>query len=373
MPEVFDWRTVPDPDDAVRAVLAALGAGRLVILPTEAGYVVAADARSPGAAEGLRQLLPENADPWSVGLSTEAVVRQWVPGLGPVGRRLARRLWPGPVTLMLPGSAADRLSEAVRGPAVVSDSVSLRCPAHEAVREVLADLPDSVLLADAPAVETAEPVTGARLAEALGERVAVVIDGGAVLSPVGTTVVSLAGDRWQVLREGVVSAAVVQRQTVCLIVFVCTGNTCRSPMAEALCKKRLSDRLGCRPEELSQRGFLVLSAGLSAYAGGPPAAEAVEVAAGYGADLSGHRSRPMTAELLFQADHVVGMTRDHVEALAEASAGLTEPPRLLSPAGDDLSDPVGRERAVYEECAAAVWRHLDVFTAEILPPSPPNP
>jgi protein-tyrosine phosphatase len=180
----------------------------------------------------------------------------------------------------------------------------------------------------------------------------------------------VADDRWQMLREGAVSADLVERQTVCLIVFVCTGNTCRSPLAEGLCKKRLSDRLGCPPEELPQRGYVVLSAGLAVYEGGPAAAEAVAVAQTYGVDLSAHRSRGITAELLFQADHIVGVTRDHVETLEEASAGLTAAPRLLSPEGEDLADPVGHDRAVYETCAAAVWRHVDAFTAEILGPSP---
>ncbi len=209
--------------------------------------------------------------------------------------------------------------------------------------------------------------------EALAGSLDLVIDDGPARFPAGTTIVHLAEERWQVLREGAVAAELVQRQTVCLIVFVCTGNTCRSPLAEALCKKRLSDRLGCTPEELPQRGFLLISAGLSAYSGGPAASDAVEVAATYGADLSGHRSRGLSAELLLQADYLIGMTNDHVEALEAASAGLTEAPRLLSPAGEDLSDPVGHDRAVYEECAAAIWKHLDIWTAEILAPFPPPP
>ena len=57
-------------------------------------------------------------------------------------------------------------------------------------------------------------------------------------------------------------------------VFVCTGNTCRSPLAEGLCKKLLAERLGCPAEELPQRGFLVISAGIAAMMGGEAAAEA---------------------------------------------------------------------------------------------------
>ena len=71
---------------------------------------------------------------------------------------------------------------------------------------------------------------------------------------------------------------------------MCTGNTCRSPLAEALAKKVLADRLGCTADELPGRGFWVLSAGVSAYGGGPASEESVTVAAEFGADLSGHRA-----------------------------------------------------------------------------------
>ena len=71
----------------------------------------------------------------------------------------------------------------------------------------------------------------------------------------------------------------LRQQSACLVVFVCTGNTCRSPLAEALCKKRLADALGCAMADLPGRGFFVCSAGLAAMMGGPAAAEAVDVLA----------------------------------------------------------------------------------------------
>ncbi len=158
-------------------------------------------------------------------------------------------------------------------------------------------------------------------------------------------------------------------QTSCLVVFVCTGNTCRSPLAEVLCKTRLAERIGCAAAELPERGFHIVSAGLFAFSGGPAAEEAVEVAHAYGADLASHRSQPLTPELAARADYLVAMTSGHLAVLAELVKGLAARPRLLSPNGDDLADPVGGPRYVYEECAGQIWRFLEPLIDELQPPA----
>src|SRR5262249_9203424 len=130
-----------------------------------------------------------------------------------------------------------------------------------------------------------------------------------------STVVQVNDNSWQVLREGAVSSADIGKQAARVILFVCTGNTCRSPMAEGLCKKLLAERVGCRPEELAGRGFHVLSAGLTAFPGGKAASEAVEVGHEFGVDLSGHLSQLLTEELMTLADQIFVMTRGHERAL----------------------------------------------------------
>ena len=149
------------------------------------------------------------------------------------------------------------------------------------------------------------------------------------------------------------------------ILFVCTGNTCRSPLAEALCKRALADRLGCDPAGLEARGFVVRSAGVAAYPGDDPSPGAVEAARELGADLSAHRSRPLNPELLASATDVVAMTRSHAYLLTARFPGLGPPPVLLCGDGD-LDDPIGGELGVYRDCAAKVRLHLDRLIAEWL-------
>lgn len=116
------------------------------------------------------------------------------------------------------------------------------------------------------------------------------------------------------------------------ILFVCTGNTCRSPMAEELFREKTGT---------GDNRFQVISAGTSAGRGVPAAEEAVQALKERGLDLSEHQSRPITGELLKEADLILTMTRNHKETLLQMEPGvgdkvftLKEYARYL--AGDDL-------------------------------------
>jgi protein-tyrosine phosphatase len=147
------------------------------------------------------------------------------------------------------------------------------------------------------------------------------------------------------------------------ILFVCTGNTCRSPLAEALCRKLLADRLGVEPDHLEAHGFVVRSAGVAAFPGDDATPEAAEVAREFGADLTGHRSRPVNPELLLEATDVIAMTAAHAAMLSLRFPGLGPPPVLLSPGGD-LPDPFGNDLGVYRDCARTIETHLDRLVKE---------
>jgi L-threonylcarbamoyladenylate synthase len=359
MPEVFDWQRVADPYAVIHYAVQSLRQGRTVAFPAETGYAVTA---SGLALEAVRRLQGQegNGEGLTLAVRGAGEARDWVPALSPLGQRLARRLWPGPVTLIVGGEMenglASRLPDEVRACLCAGGTIRLTTPEHEALREVLHHLPGPLVMATPSSATNAD----------------VIVEDGSRSSTPSATVVSVNGDGWEIVRPGVVSDEQIRRQTACLIVFVCTGNTCRSPLAEALCKKRLADRLGCAVEELPARGYHVQSAGLAAAAGGPAAVEAEQVARGFGADLSAHRSQPLTPELAARADYLLGMTQSHVRALTDYFGHLGVVPRLLDPAGD-IPDPIGREQPVYDECGQQIWQRLQSLVAEILPSEAQQP
>jgi L-threonylcarbamoyladenylate synthase len=370
MPQVLQWPQPDRPGDETAAVIEVcrrcLMRGQLVALPTEAGYVVAANALHPEAAARLAALRADGPLP-AIAVRGSDDARDWIPELGPLGGRLMRRCWPGPVLLVfsqgVKAGAATRLPEGVLRTIGPGWELGLIAPQHAAVRELLDAVPVPLVLG-----ELAGDSTTPAAALAITENVAaVMVDDGPTQFDRPATVVEIRGEQWVVRRDGALPAVDLVRSAAKLVLFVCTGNTCRSPLAAALCGKRLADRLECEVEDLPARGFVVASAGLAALRGEPAAAEAMTVAAELGADLSGHASRPATGDLLADADLIVGMTAGHLHGLG----GLVRPPqevRLLC--GDaDLADPIGGDLTVYQACAGSIWQHLQRFVEELTAPA----
>ncbi|MFO0931009.1 MAG: hypothetical protein U0736_28925 [Gemmataceae bacterium] len=228
-----------------------------------------------------------------------------------------------------------------------------------------AALPWFAIVAPLPA-GGGEAFTVRHLLENGGRGIDLVLDDGPGRYRQPATGVEADGDQWAVAREGALSAGEIAARLARRIVFVCTGNTCRSPLAEAICKRRLADRLSCAVDELPMRGFVVASAGMAAADGMPAAAEAMAVARALGANLDRHRSQPLTPELARQADHLLLMTAGHARALADAWPAEAARAELLSPTGDDIPDPIGAPLEIYEACARQLEYCIDAFLARVL-------
>src|SRR6188474_2357239 len=101
-PLVFDLQRADDPRDAVHRAVQALAEGKLVAFPTETVYALAASALSESAVERLLAARgPAVEKPLTLAIKSADDALDFIPALSPLARRLARRCWPGPVTLLL--------------------------------------------------------------------------------------------------------------------------------------------------------------------------------------------------------------------------------------------------------------------------------
>jgi RpiB/LacA/LacB family sugar-phosphate isomerase len=140
------------------------------------------------------------------------------------------------------------------------------------------------------------------------------------------------------------------------ILFICTGNVCRSPMAEGLFR-RATDGNG---------GFRVLSAGLGAIDGQPPTLHSVTAMRELGIDISNQRSRALTADLVRQADYIFGMTHGHVDTIGLIYPAAAEKTFLLREFDDsveqyekDIADPIGCSYEVYVHCREQIKQSIE--------------
>lgn len=339
-----------DPDTLRNECVAALRAGELCVLPTETVYGLGCLPSDHRAVQKLRACKHRSErQPFTWHLADATDLDRLGARLPLPAERLIARYWPGPLTLILPGKDGG--------------TIGARLPAHEFTRAVIRAAGEPLWLTsvnDSGQPPLVEPdAIAARCAD---QGVALFVDDGP--SPLGTasTIVRATDGALEVLREGILSRQEILSTAADLILFVCTGNTCRSPLAEAIAREATAQAMGVPVEQVLQRGLRFASAGTATVLGMPASDGSAAAAAEIGLDLSAHQSQPIDPELLRQAERIYCLSDSHRRALLAEAPDVADKVSLLRPDDRDIADPYGSDLPAYQrardEIRAAVAARL---------------
>ena len=339
--EILPWHDAgPDErEETIRRAAELIASGELVAYPTETVYGLAAAGMDGAAVDRVFEAKGRPASrPLLLAVEDLDVATDLVVEIPRDARRLAARYWPGPLSMVMVAAPGVPM-----GVTAGTGSVGLRCPAHPAAR-ALVRAAGPITSPSANISGRPSPTTGEEVVADLDGRIAAVIDGGPTAGATPSTVVDLR-EGISILREGAVPASEIleflaepeldsgDRGSV---LFVCTGNTCRSPVAEAVFR-----------DALAARGLLAESAGVAALKGMKASDGSSRAAREAGYDLSGHRSRGLEDVCWSKVALVVTMTREHARAVRDhlEDSGRENDAPVLSlgdlAGGGDIADPLG--------------------------------
>jgi protein-tyrosine phosphatase len=265
-----------------------------------------------------------------------------------------RKLWPGPIGLIFDVPAEIRAQTAERlgleqGDLYDGSTITLRCPDNPVFVDVVGAVKEPVALTSAGrAVQRVGD-----LPEEILAQVEMVFDAGPTRFSKPSTLVRIKENSYEIVRGGVYDERIIDRLLRTTILFVCSGNTCRSPMAEAIARKYLAERLSVSPEDLELKGVSVISAGSYAMPGARAAAPAVEAL--------------LSVELIHQADMIFTMSQNHARAVASLVPAAADRVSTLDPEGD-IEDPIGGDVPLYMEVAERIRTLIEKRLAQGIVP-----
>lgn len=332
-------------EEYIREAVDILNRGGLVIIPTETVYGIAASTLNKESIDKLYKIKKRPKDkPFTIAIAGKDRLEELTRDVPTAAYKIINKFWPGPLTLILKG--------------INQPGVGLRMPDDEIALKIIGGVNDPLALPSANLSGKSAPANFEEAIRDLKGLVDFAIDAGPLKLGVESSIVDFSVEPMQILRVGAISKEelnkVLEKKNV---LFVCTGNTCRSVIAEALFKKMMRDKH--RDDvEVSSAGVMTLS-GLGASEG------ARTVLARVGFDVSGHIAHKVTKEIVRQSNLILVMEKLQEEAILRIAPEVKNRVFLLKEFAKiddnnlDISDPMGKPLEDYEQVYAAIKEALE--------------
>lgn len=355
----------------IKEAAALIDAGGLVAFPTETVYGIACRVKADSLTK-LDNLKGRSAGKYyTLHIGEKSNVKKYVPSIGLKAQKLIKNTWPGPLTIVFELDAQDiekqktSFDKEVFEALYKNNSIGIRCPDNP-IATMLLRSTKSPVVAPSANKTSQPPATDAEsvLAQFSGQ-IEMLLDAGPCKYKRSSTVVKTGKKGLEILRPGVYSEANLQTMSEVKFLFVCTGNTCRSPMAKGMFRKYLAEKLQCELVHLEEKGYKVLSAGIMDTAGFPASPEAVAACAAKGIDIKAHKSRTLSQQLVEECDFIFTMAQMHRERVTALSPEAANKCVLLIE-NKDIPDPIGQPQRAYNNCAELIEKAVKKRIGELL-------
>lgn len=321
-------------EEKLNAAVAILKEGGLVAFPTETVYGLAGNFSDKKAIEKVYEVKkrPRNK-PLPVAIADKEKIEELACDISPVAYRLIDNFWPGPLTLILKSSESD-------------EKIGIRMPDHNVVLKIIQKLGVPLVLTSANTSGNPAPHSAEEVLKDLDGLIDMVLDGGKTSLGKESTVIDATCLPFKILREGALNEQKIDEvANTKIILFVCTGNSCRSVMAKGLLGKLTKNR-----EDIK-----VLSAG-TAPGRLNATQETIDLLQEEGIDASAHRPVALTVNMIKSVDLILTMGRLHEERVVSLVPEAQNRVYLLKEFVNfdsdtlEIEDPIGRGMNVYRSC-----------------------
>ena len=264
-----------------------LADGGLVIIPTETVYGIAANALNKKTIERLYKIKQRPQDkPFSLHIDKKEKVEDFARDIPVSAYRLMEKFWPGPLTLLLKSKDKGK--------------VGIRLPDNEVARRIIGLSGVPVVCPSANLSAKPAPINFQQAIQDLKSLVDFAIDAGETRLKQESSIVDLTVQPPEILRTGAIKKEDVDKIIKTKVVlFICTGNSCRSVMAQYLLEKKLKEK--------ARTDVQVLSAGICPVSGMGATGAVQEILSQEGVDASMHRAQKVTKSMLLDADLILVM------------------------------------------------------------------
>lgn len=339
MTKVISIDPVSIDQSLVNEAAQAIASGGIVALPTETVYGLGARADRKKTVDKLYKIKDRSKDkPFSFAVaSIEKAVKNYFETMPPFAYRVIEKFWPGPLTIIYYGISGEK--------------IGIRIPSHKVTERILSKVDMPVYLPSANISGRKDSLSALEVEGVFKGKIDLIVDAGCCGQGSPSTVLDLTCKPFKALREGSVSTGDIAKVFIKKrITFVCTGNSCRSPMAQFLLIKYLSQ---IRP--FFDERYEVISAGISAFPGSGTASSVLDILSeSEGLDLSSFSARRLDRQMILTSDLVFTMEdfqKDYILKNVPQSEGRIFNLKKFLPFDQerDIPDPIGSSHDNYKE------------------------